>query len=39
MGVEIKGLTVPALLIKLDPSKSLQENIDELKHKLSSVFF
>jgi len=39
MGIEIKGLTVPALLIKLDPSKSLQENIDELKHKLSSVFF
>jgi septum site-determining protein MinC len=39
MGVEIKGLTVPALLIKLDPSKSLQENIDELKQKLSSAFF
>jgi septum site-determining protein MinC len=39
MGVEIKGLTVPALLIKLDPSKSLQENIDELKQKLSSALF
>jgi septum site-determining protein MinC len=39
MGVKIKGLTVPALLIKLDPSKSLQENIDELKQKLSSAFF
>jgi septum site-determining protein MinC len=39
MGVEIKGLTVSALLIKLDPSKSLQENIDELKQKLSSTFF
>jgi septum site-determining protein MinC len=39
MGIEIKGLTVSALLIKLDKSKSLQENIDELKQKLSSVFF
>lgn len=39
MGLEIKGVTVPALLIKLDSSKSFEENLKELEEKLSSTFF
>ncbi len=39
MGVEIKGITVPALLIKIDPEKNIQENIQEIEKKLSSAFF
>ncbi|MFN3788302.1 MAG: septum site-determining protein MinC [Sulfurihydrogenibium azorense] len=39
MGIEIKGLTVPALLIKLDPSLSIEENINQLEKKLSSAVF
>lgn len=39
MGVEIKGLTVPALLIKLDPNISLKDNLKELSEKMSSTFF
>ena len=39
MGIEIKGLTVPALLIKLDPSLSVEENINQLEKKLSSAVF
>ena len=39
MGLEIKGVTVPALLIKLDKNKSLEENLKELEEKLSSAFF
>lgn len=39
MGIEIKGLTVPALLIKLDPNMSLKDNLKELSEKMSSTFF
>ncbi len=39
MGLEIKGVTVPALLIKLDSGKSFEENLEELEEKLSSAFF
>ncbi|WP_457623963.1 septum site-determining protein MinC [Persephonella sp.] len=39
MGLEIKGVTVPALLIKLDSSKTFEENLKELEEKLSSAFF
>ncbi len=39
MSVEIKGITVPALLIKLDKEKSIEENIKEIEKKLSSTFF
>jgi septum site-determining protein MinC len=39
MGIVIKGITVPALLIKLDKTKSIEENITELEDKLSSAFF
>ncbi|WP_457640224.1 septum site-determining protein MinC [Persephonella sp.] len=39
MGLEIKGVTVPALLIKLDSSRSFEENLKELEEKLSSAFF
>jgi len=39
LGLEIKGVTVPALLIKLDGSKSFDENLKELEEKLSSAFF
>ncbi len=37
--MEIKGITVPALLIKLDKEKSVEENIKEIEKKLSSTFF
>ncbi len=39
MGIEIKGVTVPALQITLDKTKTLEENIAELENKLSSAFF
>ncbi|MGB9765891.1 MAG: septum site-determining protein MinC [Sulfurihydrogenibium sp.] len=39
MGIEIKGLTVPALLIKLDPNLTVEENIEQLEKKLSSAVF
>lgn len=39
MGLEIKGVTVPALLIKIDNSKTFEENLKELEEKLSSAFF
>ncbi|WP_297889686.1 septum site-determining protein MinC [Sulfurihydrogenibium sp.] len=39
MGIEIKGLTVPALLIKLDPNLTVEENISQLEKKLSSAIF
>jgi len=39
MGIEIKGLTVPALLIKLDPNLTVEENIEHLEKKLSSAVF
>ncbi|WP_293445002.1 septum site-determining protein MinC [Persephonella sp.] len=39
MGLEIKGVTVPALLIRLDGGKTFEENLKELEEKLSSTFF
>jgi septum site-determining protein MinC len=39
LGLEIKGVTVPALLIKIDNSKTFEENLKELEEKLSSAFF
>ncbi|WP_456401390.1 septum site-determining protein MinC [Persephonella sp.] len=39
MGIEIKGVTIPALMIKLDKKKSFEENLKELEKKLSSAFF
>lgn len=39
MGIKIKGLTVPALLIKLDPNMSLKDNLKGLSEKMSSTFF
>ncbi|WP_457621671.1 septum site-determining protein MinC [Persephonella sp.] len=39
MGLEIKGVTIPALMIKLDKSRSFEENLEELEKKLSSAFF
>ncbi len=39
MGLEIKGVTIPALMIKLDGKRSFKENLEELEKKLSSAFF
>ncbi|MEQ9618561.1 MAG: septum site-determining protein MinC [Deltaproteobacteria bacterium] len=39
MGIVVKGMTVPALLVKLDENLSVDENIAEIKAKLSSDFF
>ncbi len=39
MGITVKGMTVPALLVKLDESMSVEENIAQIKDKLSSDFF
>ena len=39
MGIEVKGITVPALLIKLDKEKPFEDNLKELEEKLSSAFF
>ena len=39
MGIVVKGTTVPALLVKLDESLSVEENIAQIKAKLSSEFF
>ncbi len=38
MGIEIKGVTVPALMIKLQ-NEDIEENLKELDKKLSSAFF
>jgi septum site-determining protein MinC len=39
MGIIIKGVTVPALMVKLDKNRTVDENIAELEEKLSSAFF
>jgi septum site-determining protein MinC len=39
MGIVIKGVTVPALMVKLDKDKTVEENLSELEDKLSSAFF
>lgn len=39
MGINIKGITIPALLITLDKNLNFEENLKELEKKLSSAFF
>jgi septum site-determining protein MinC len=39
MGIIVKGMTVPALMVKLDENLSVEENISQIKDKLSSDFF
>mgnify|MGYP001160711952 FL=1 len=39
MGIVVKGMTVPALLVKLDESLTVEENISQIKAKLGSDFF
>lgn len=39
MGITVKGMTVPALLVKLDENMSVEENISQIKDKLSGDFF
>lgn len=37
--LEIKGITVPAIFIKLDKTKSFEDNLSQLEDKLSSGMF
>ncbi|MCX7738902.1 MAG: septum site-determining protein MinC [Hydrogenothermaceae bacterium] len=37
--IEVKGITIPAIVIKLDAKKSVEDNISELKERLSSGIF
>lgn len=37
--LEIKGITVPAILVKLDPKKSLEENLAEIEDRFSTGMF
>ncbi|MBF0342620.1 MAG: septum site-determining protein MinC [Nitrospirae bacterium] len=39
MAIEIKGITVPALLVNFDVSMSIEENIEEIQRRMSSAFF
>lgn len=39
MGIEVKGITLPAIKLKLDPNMSIEENFRELQAKLSTDFF
>jgi septum site-determining protein MinC len=39
MGLEIKGIVVPALLVRLDKNRTVEENIEEFNEKLSTAFF
>lgn len=39
MGLNIKGITIPALLIKFDENLSFEDNLKELEEKLNSTFF
>ena len=39
MGLNIKGITIPALLIKFDEKLSFEDNLRELEEKLNSAFF
>ncbi|QWR77330.1 septum site-determining protein MinC [Candidatus Magnetomonas plexicatena] len=39
MGIDIKGITVPALLLNLDAALSADRNIDEIETKFSTPFF
>lgn len=37
--IEIKGITIPALMIRFDDKSSFEENMAQLEDKLSSAFF
>jgi len=39
LGISVKGLTIPALLIKLDSKISFDKNLEEIREKLNSSFF
>ncbi|MBF0466162.1 MAG: septum site-determining protein MinC [Nitrospirae bacterium] len=39
MGVDVKGVTVPALLLSLDTTLTADENIDEIELRLNTPFF
>ncbi|MBF0537556.1 MAG: septum site-determining protein MinC [Nitrospirae bacterium] len=39
MAIEIKGITIPALLINLDSLMSIEGNFEEIQNKMSSTFF
>lgn len=39
MGIVVKGMTVPALLVKLDENLTVEDNISQIKAKLGSDFF
>ncbi|NPA51930.1 MAG: septum site-determining protein MinC [Aquificae bacterium] len=39
MSIEIKGATVPALVIRLPKNKDFDKSLKELENKLSSAFF
>jgi len=39
LGVQIKGITIPALMLKFDENISVEENIQEIQEKLSTAFF
>ncbi len=39
MSIEIKGITVPALVIRIPENKNFEKSIKELEKKLSSAFF
>ncbi|MBF0472874.1 MAG: septum site-determining protein MinC [Nitrospirae bacterium] len=39
MAIEVKGITLPAIKLKLDPSMSIEDNFRELQSKLSTDFF
>lgn len=37
--IEVKGITIPAIVIKLDAKKSVEDNMSELEERLSSGIF
>ncbi|MES0337471.1 MAG: septum site-determining protein MinC [Candidatus Magnetobacterium sp. LHC-1] len=39
MAIEIKGITIPALLINLDSLTSIEDNLRDIELKMSSSFF
>ncbi|MBF0317282.1 MAG: septum site-determining protein MinC [Nitrospirae bacterium] len=39
MAIEIKGITIPALLINLDSLMSIEDNLEDIKNRMSSSFF
>ncbi|MBF0337897.1 MAG: septum site-determining protein MinC [Nitrospirae bacterium] len=39
MAIEIKGITIPALLINLDSLISIEDNLKDIELKMSSSFF